>query len=212
MSDKIKFNRLRIYPDIDGAFASAFDTNDTNCGVLIAGTGSVLYYRKRDGTYSRTGGWGRYIGDEGSGWWIGREALSRVMQNHDGRGEKTLLEGILKKQLRLTPLNMVRRIYRDNFEISKVTKFVFRCAEKGDRISGKIIIQAAEQLSRHLEPVNAKNSTIALCGSLFSEEKLLEKYFRKISKQKYPNIKFIKPKRKPVYGALKLAMQESGNH
>lgn len=220
VSNKIKFKRLRIYPDITGAFASAFDTDDTNCGVLIAGTGSVLYYRKRNGTYSRTGGWGRIIGDEGSGWWIAREALSRVMQNYDGRGKKTQLESDIKNKFRLTPQNMVKKIYHDNFEISKLTKLVFSCAENGDRVSQAIIKHAAEHLAQHLAPVEFsksrpvgiknRNLRIALCGSLFSEEKLLEKYFRTISEQKYPNIKFIKPKRKPVYGALKLAMQHTG--
>lgn len=207
VSNKLKFKHLKLYPDVAAAYASAFSADETNCGILIAGTGSVLYFRNRNGIYSRTGGWGRYIGDEGSGWWIAREALSRVMQNYDGRGIKTQLEPAIKNKFHLTPQNMVKKIHHDGFEISKITGLVFRCADKGDRISRSIIWEAAEQLSCHLEPVKAKNSTIALCGSLFSKEKLLEKYFRRISKQKYPNIKFIKPKRKPVYGALKLAMQ-----
>jgi hypothetical protein len=48
-------------------------------------------------------------------------------------------------------------------------------------------------------------ATIALCGSLFMEEKLLERFVKKLSKEKFPYIKFIKPKRKPVWGAVEMA-------
>ena len=33
----------------------------------------------------RCGGWGDVFGDEGSAWWIGREALTRVSRHLDGR-------------------------------------------------------------------------------------------------------------------------------
>ena len=44
--------------------------------VLIAGTGSICYGRNAAGQAARAGGWGYLLGDEGSGWWIGREALT----------------------------------------------------------------------------------------------------------------------------------------
>src|SRR6266568_1532326 len=41
----------------------------------IAGTGSNCIGRGIDGTTYRAGGWGPALGDEGSGFWIGQEAL-----------------------------------------------------------------------------------------------------------------------------------------
>jgi glucosamine kinase len=53
-------------------------------GILVlAGTGSIVIARKPDGTFLRTGGWGPNFGDEGSGFWIGREAIRLALRAHD---------------------------------------------------------------------------------------------------------------------------------
>lgn len=45
--------------------------------VILAGTGSVAFGRAASGKAARAGGWGPLLGDEGSAFWIGREALKR---------------------------------------------------------------------------------------------------------------------------------------
>src|ERR671919_128842 len=62
--------------------------------VLISGTGSIAYGVNAAGYAARSGGWGYVLGDEGSGYWIGRSALAAAVREADGRGPKT----------RLTPL------------------------------------------------------------------------------------------------------------
>jgi glucosamine kinase len=55
--------------------------------VLIAGTGSVAWGLAPDGvSEARAGGWGHLLGDEGSGYWVVREAARRALAEHD-RGE-----------------------------------------------------------------------------------------------------------------------------
>jgi glucosamine kinase len=53
---------------------------------VIAGTGSVVYGAAPDGREARAGGWGHLLGDEGSGYWVVREAVRRVLAADD-RGE-----------------------------------------------------------------------------------------------------------------------------
>ena len=53
-------------------------------GVIIVGTGSIGW-AKLNGRHYRVGGWGLPVSDEGSGAWLGREALRRVLWAHDGR-------------------------------------------------------------------------------------------------------------------------------
>jgi N-acetylglucosamine kinase-like BadF-type ATPase len=53
--------------------------------LLIAGTGSMAVAHDGHGTYRRVGGWGHIIGDEGSAYWLGREALGLASQSLDGR-------------------------------------------------------------------------------------------------------------------------------
>jgi len=207
ISKILRFKNIKIYPDTEIAFASIFDANQKNCGILIAGTGSILYYRDSKKKMNKVGGWGRHFGDEGSGYWIAREALSKVTQCYDGRISSTSLLKVLEKEYNFSPASIVKEIYHNNFEISRVTKHVFEEAGKGDRVSKSIIQKAAENLLNHFAPLNKKNKfKIALCGSLFSEEKLLEKYLRQITKAAFPKIEFVKPSQAPVWGAVKMAM------
>ncbi len=45
--------------------------------VIISGTGSIAYGRNARNEGARAGGWGHVLGDEGSGYWIGRAAIAR---------------------------------------------------------------------------------------------------------------------------------------
>jgi N-acetylglucosamine kinase-like BadF-type ATPase len=199
---------VQVLPDTETAFASVFEPSDKNCGILIAGTGSILYYKDKYGGLIKIGGWGRHIGDEGSGYWIAREALYKVTKYYDGRHKKTMLAGVLKQEFGIDSINIVKHVYHKGFEISQLTKHVFRCAERGDRVSIEIIKSAAENLLTHFIPLKNRRCRVALMGSLFSEEILLAKYLRKLAKEKFYNIELTKPKLKPVWGAVKIALSK----
>ena len=207
LQKSLNFKNIEIHPDTEIALIGAFGFDEKNCGIMIAGTGSVLYYRDSRGKIIRIGGWGRHIGDEGSGFWIARNALHKITQSYDGRSQKTSLSGKLNKKLKINSNNIVQHIYHNNFEISTITKLVFECAEAGDKICRQVITEAAENLSKHFIPVKNKKMRIALCGALFSKEKLLGKYLKKIMKQNYPGIKLVEPEFSPVWGAIKLGMK-----
>jgi len=203
-SETLKFKNIAVYPDTAIAFASIFSHFERNCGILLAGTGSVLYFVNSKGIIERYGGWGRILGDEGSGYWIAREALNRITLSYDRRGKKSKLEQVLKNKFGINKENLIKKVYHQNFDIARFTKYVFLEAEEGDSVSKKIIKEAAEKLSGHFIPPKKTKATIALCGSLFTEEKLLEKHLRKIVKKEFPNITLIKPEREPVWGAIEI--------
>lgn len=199
--------KVFILPDTEIALAAAFGKNIKNCGILIAGTGSILYYRAGDGKISRIGGWGRHIGDEGSGHWIAREALYKITKHYDKRHKAEMLSAVIKKEFGIDEANIIRQVYHKKFEISKLTKHVFRCAEKGDKVSIGIIEDAAENLLTHFIPLKKQKYTIAMMGSLLTEEKLLASELKKAAKKNFPNIKLIRPEFAPVWGAVKCAIQ-----
>jgi glucosamine kinase len=205
LTERLDYNEVQILPDTEIAFAAAFEPEQTNCGILISGTGSALYYKDEKRKTIRIGGWGRHLGDEGSGYWIAKEALRDATRHYDGRGRKTSLVPVIEKKFGVNTENILQKVYHDNFEISSITGSVFDCAEEGDIICDDIIRQAAEHLAEHFIPIKNLNSVIALTGSLFSEENLLEKYLTEIVKEKYQRIKLIKPEHKPVMGAVKIA-------
>jgi hypothetical protein len=64
--------RVRILPDFEIAHLAAFGSGP---GIVLGGsTGSYAFARGRNGRARRAGGYGPLHGDEGSGFWLGREA------------------------------------------------------------------------------------------------------------------------------------------
>ncbi|MBV8322189.1 MAG: N-acetylglucosamine kinase, partial [Hyphomicrobiales bacterium] len=53
-------------------------------GIIVIGTGSIGW-AELNGQQYQVGGWGWPISDEGSGAWLGCEALRRTLWAHDGR-------------------------------------------------------------------------------------------------------------------------------
>ena len=66
------------------AFIASIGAIGIDPGVLlIAGTGSIVIGRDKERSMFRVGGWGPYFGDEGSGFWIGREAVRAALRSID---------------------------------------------------------------------------------------------------------------------------------
>ena len=76
------FGKAILTADAHAACVGAH--NGADGGVIIVGTGSIGWAVLR-GRQHRVGGWGLELSDEGSGAWIGRETLCRVLAAHDGR-------------------------------------------------------------------------------------------------------------------------------
>ncbi|MFG6433876.1 BadF/BadG/BcrA/BcrD ATPase family protein [Roseateles sp. LYH14W] len=60
-------------------------------GLLISGTGSVAEALLEDGSHRMTGGWGWQIGDEGSGAWLGQQAMKIAQAAYDRRAARGAL-------------------------------------------------------------------------------------------------------------------------
>jgi N-acetylglucosamine kinase-like BadF-type ATPase len=118
-------------------------------GVLtIAGTGSICYGRNSQGTEARAGGYGPVVSDEGSGSWIGREAVRLTMRAHDGGNDPGLLKAILAdwKLADLTALvGHVNQIAPAEFAALYPT--ILRAAEAHDGFALALLRDAAVQLA-----------------------------------------------------------------
>jgi N-acetylglucosamine kinase-like BadF-type ATPase len=68
------------------AFIASIGAIGVDPGILlIAGTGSIVIGRDKNRAMFRVGGWGPYFGDEGSGFWIGREAIRSALHSLDAQ-------------------------------------------------------------------------------------------------------------------------------
>ncbi|MFG2129877.1 N-acetylglucosamine kinase [Streptomyces sp. NPDC048751] len=89
---------IEIHSDIEAAFASA-PGHPADGIALVGGTGAVAA-RIEGRVYGATaGGDGWLLGDDGSGFWIGREAARAALRMADGRGRPTVLAGLVGREL-----------------------------------------------------------------------------------------------------------------
>jgi glucosamine kinase len=71
-------------------------------GIIVIGTGSIGW-AELNGRQYQVGGWGWPISDEGSGAWLGCEALRRTLWAHDGRMPWSALLRLLFAKFRSDP-------------------------------------------------------------------------------------------------------------
>ena len=81
LAGSINYKNLIVVSDAAIALEAAFP-NQPGC-ILIAGTGSIIYGKNKSGTVFRAGGYGRIIGDAGSGYSIGRKVLKAAAKDFD---------------------------------------------------------------------------------------------------------------------------------
>ena len=89
---------IRICSDIEAAFAAAPDTPADGLA-LVAGTGAVAMRITARHCEKTVGGDGWLLGDDGGGFWIGREAVRAALRMADHRGPDTALAALVGREL-----------------------------------------------------------------------------------------------------------------
>ena len=127
-------------------------------GVLvIAGTGSHVTGRCADGTMVGAGGWGPVLGDEGSGTWIGLEAIRASLRARDRGVETCLLREIQQKwQLEDLASLVARANLRERPDFAELASVVATCAEEGDALAQGVLDRAGEELATQVSLVISK--------------------------------------------------------
>ncbi|MEM2240265.1 MAG: BadF/BadG/BcrA/BcrD ATPase family protein [Candidatus Bathyarchaeia archaeon] len=119
---------------------------------VIAGTGSIAFGMNKHGERARSGGWNWLFGDEGSGYWIAKEALQAAARAFDGRGPKTVLVDVFLEHFKISdPLDMLEVVYRsmggDPLKLADLAVLVDRAAEVGDEVAIGILERAGVELA-----------------------------------------------------------------
>lgn len=163
---------LTVVSDIELAYRANFGAKE---GVLIyAGTGSVAFTLGRDGAPMRTGGWGYLLGDEGAGYWIGREGIRAALLFLDGQvlPESHNVESAILSAMDAHDWSGVKSfVYgRDRSEIASLSKIVSEYASKGDETAISILKQASSHLTelvlRTEENTGRENQEVKFAGGI----------------------------------------------
>jgi glucosamine kinase len=125
--------------------------------VLSGGTGAICFGIDAHGERFFADGWGALLGDEGSGYWMGQQALRAVCRAADGRGPRTHLTGPVLDQLEVRDCDaLVQLVYSPTFtrdRVAKLAQIVFDSAAAGGQVAIKIREEAATHLGSAITAV-----------------------------------------------------------
>jgi len=204
----VHFKGIKVVSDAHIALEGAFP-DSAGC-ILIAGTGSILFGKDENGIIHRVGGFGRLIGDEGSGYSIGRKALNAVSKESDGRGEASLISELLNAKMNSSSsTSIINEVYKEKLDVASVAKIVIEAAEEGDMIAEDILDEEADELVLHIKSLMNKiqtdNLNVAFSGSLIDNKNFYSDLLKQKIKSTLPKVIVVKPASTPVSGAILFA-------
>lgn len=151
-------DQIRVTTDLEIAVVAAFGNAP---GIVVAsGTGSAAVARDRDGVIHRGGGYGWQMGDEGSGYALGRAALGAVGWAQDGRGPATALTAALLAVTRTRDFNALVRwaataapgaVASLALPVLEAAKANDSVAESLVEVSARDLVRLAESMLAHFE-------------------------------------------------------------
>lgn len=185
---------------------------------VISGTGSNCFGVDEHGATWRCGGWGHVLGDEGSGYVIGLDALKAAIRYRDGRGPwSSLVPGLLRHYDVPSIEEMAGVVYEtyEKADVAALAKLVGDAADEGDEVARRILGDAGRALAE-LVATTCRHLTfpsvipVATVGSTFRAGPWLLDPFEELLRREQPQVDIAEPGLPPIGGALWLAARLGG--
>ena len=186
--------------------------------VLAVGTGTVALGVNQAGEACRVGGWGHQIGDQGSGYDIGRKSLAGMVAANDGYGADTILGDLVTE---LLGLHQIREIVdwlnqsgRTNKDIAALVPLVAEAARQQDAVALNIFQEAGRDLGLVTCALLRKTSEqeLGLVGGIVRAWEFIELSFWQTVKPEFPDLQILEPLYPPPVGAALLSQIPQVRH
>lgn len=206
----IRINNIRVESDARIALEGAFTGKPGS--ILIAGTGSIMFGKDAQGVIHRVGGFGRFLGDEGSGYRIGQRGLNAVARDFDGRGPGTVMTELVLKEFSISsPELLITEIYRNNFDIASAAPIVLEAAIMKDKEAIKILDSESDEMILHIASMKEKLSEkifyVSLIGSLLTKENYYSYIFKEKVVKRFNDVVIKEAENPPEIGAVLMAKE-----
>lgn len=186
--------------------------------IVIAGTGAVAYGELADGRSAKSGGWGHLMGDEGSGYDLGIQALRAITQASDGRGPATRLVEVIPQHFGLDDLQTLHKaIYGQKItraQIAGLAAVVGRAAQAGDAAAQDLLRAAAQHLATSalavIRRLGVPSMDVYTTGGVFNAGEWVLLPFREAIQAQSPGSTVSPAVFSPIIGALLLALKAAG--
>jgi len=192
------FKKISLTTDLHIACIGAHKT--TEGAVIVTGTGSCGYsFVAKQATI--LGGHGFLLGDQGSGAWMGLEAVKAVLLADDHTGPQTQMSAMLHDYLQVASTMLVDKLSTaSSGDYAKISQIVFAAALQQDEVAISIIREGAHYIDLIAERLwQTKPGRMSLIGGLSTY----------ITPWLKPDIvaRLSPPLAQPEFGAVMLAMQ-----
>lgn len=201
---------VRVTTDIEIALVAGL--GDQPGILLLAGTGSAACARLPSGETRRAGGHGWQFGDEGSGYWLARAALSAVAQASDGRGPPTALTAALAHTAGVAGEGALLQWAQNARRgvVADLARVVQEVAARGDDMARLLVEQAAEALAAHVRALRPHFPgdapvAVAFAGGLLRPDSPVRAATTLLLEGELPPVKRLAALVEPPRGALLLA-------
>ncbi|XP_037816085.1 N-acetyl-D-glucosamine kinase [Lucilia sericata] len=217
------------FPDIadhyyvcSDTMGSIFTASPSGGMVLISGTGSNALLKNPDGTSFSCGGWGHFLGDEGSAWYISHRAMKLVFDDMDNFSKapfpvETVWKLIQEHFNIQTRLDLLPHCYAkfDKPFYASLCKKLSHAAEQGDELSKFLFREAGAHIATHINSLAPKvhndlvregDLNVVCVGSVWLSWPLLKDGFiQELKKAHIPfGLKLIRITKCMAYGACYL--------
>jgi N-acetylglucosamine kinase-like BadF-type ATPase len=198
-----------------GALCAGAEVTRLPPGVVVAaGTGAVAFAVAEDGRTARADGWGFLLGDEGSGFWIGRQGLAAALAHRDGRGGSAPLHDAAVA--RFGPVEglpgLVHGTETPAETVASFARDVAAAAAAGDPVAAAIWADAGRHLATSVVAAAAIHGDapvpVSWTGGLFSAGELLLEPFRRSLSELSSHLTATPPRGSALDGAETLASVE----
>ena len=198
---------LRVVNDVEAAFVGAFAGGPG--ALLLAGTGSMVW--ASDGARTlRVGGYGEAFGDEGSAFWIGREALSMATRESDGRRPGSGLGAAVLAACGTDAAGLIPWAYGAadlRAAMAGLAPVVSRLAAAGNAVALDLMTRAAAHLAEHVTAARAQLGRPDLpwshAGGVFSSPMVVQHLTPRLGPAQPPRLD-------PLGGAILAAARLAG--
>lgn len=214
---KILSKKFRIASKkIVGEYRTAADACPVfgDCRIILCGTGATVFLGKGDTMYN-VGGYGSNVSDEGSGYWMGRSALTAAIRCNEDRGPKTVLAELVCEKFGFMDFReAVFSIYSDKTRspvsiVASCAALLDKGADMGDKVCIDILTKAgsllADQAAASLkmyEKEEPEPLPIAIAGSVWKGHPLIFNTFYREFSEKYPGRAIKIPEFEPAIGPI----------
>ncbi len=214
------FPKTSIYVTNDYEIALVGGTAKLEGIIIISGTGSVAYGRSGNHQFVRAGGWGHLIGDEGSAYYIGKQALVSIFETSDSNNKKSLMEEMVLASKNCKDLDdLMFWAYKlaTKKDIADLSMVVDLACKRGDSDSYKILLNAGMDLTKLLDNIRKRllfttgNIPMLLSGGVLTNNDIVKRTFLEKAMDKYPDILLVTAENDAAYGAALLAKNFQNN-